>query len=240
MHADNTAHLITAASQRHELTRSKAIRAVRELDAAGTTVTFESVARAAGVSRSWLFTQPDIRDEVLRLRNLGRPRTWDVGAGTPPQQRRLPAPPAAGHHRPQPGTGRGQSAAAPSARPSPPTAPRRRHPSRLLSVTTIPAFVHSGLAELAGVVRARPRLGTVPDLHGTGASAGATPRPSGASTGQAGKKVARWLRVVSGRQACCWPPDCSSWQRGAAARRRRLRVRRLRRRRRLPRLRPQV
>jgi hypothetical protein len=30
------------------------------------------VARAAGVSRSWLYTQPDIRDEVLRLRNLGR------------------------------------------------------------------------------------------------------------------------------------------------------------------------
>jgi hypothetical protein len=35
-------------------------------------VTFESVARAAGVSRSWLYTQPDIRAEVLRLRDLGR------------------------------------------------------------------------------------------------------------------------------------------------------------------------
>jgi hypothetical protein len=72
MRADNTVYLIAAASRRHELARSKAIRAVRELDAAGTTVTFESVARAAGVSRSWLYTQPDIRDEVLRLRNLGR------------------------------------------------------------------------------------------------------------------------------------------------------------------------
>ena len=71
MRADNTAHLIAAATRRHELARSKAIRAVRELDAAGTTVTFESVARAAGVSRSWLYTQPDIRDEVLRLRDLG-------------------------------------------------------------------------------------------------------------------------------------------------------------------------
>ena len=56
MRADTTAHLITAASRRHELARSKAIRAVRELDAAGATVTFESVARAAGVSRSWLYT----------------------------------------------------------------------------------------------------------------------------------------------------------------------------------------
>jgi Family of unknown function (DUF6262) len=72
MRADNTAQLIAAASRRHELARSKAIRAVRELDAAGTTVTFESVAAAAGVSRSWLYTQPDIRDEVLRLRDLGR------------------------------------------------------------------------------------------------------------------------------------------------------------------------
>ena len=72
MRADNTAHLIAAASRRHELARSKAIRAIRELDAAGTTVTFESAARAAGVSRSWLYTQPDIRGEVLRLRDLGR------------------------------------------------------------------------------------------------------------------------------------------------------------------------
>jgi hypothetical protein len=72
MRADNTAHLIAAASRRHELARSKAIRAIRELDVAGVTVTFESVARTAGVSRSWLYTQPDIRDEVLRLRGLGR------------------------------------------------------------------------------------------------------------------------------------------------------------------------
>ena len=64
MRADNTAHLIAAASRRHELARSKAIRAVRELDAAGTTVTFESVAGAAGESLSWLYTQPDIRDEM--------------------------------------------------------------------------------------------------------------------------------------------------------------------------------
>jgi hypothetical protein len=72
MRADNTANLITAASQRHELTRSEAIRAIRELDAAGTAVTFESVARAARVSRSWLYTQPDIRAEIQRLRDLGR------------------------------------------------------------------------------------------------------------------------------------------------------------------------
>jgi hypothetical protein len=49
MRPDHTQHLITAAKRRHELTRAKAIRALRELDRAGTAVTFESVARAAEV-----------------------------------------------------------------------------------------------------------------------------------------------------------------------------------------------
>jgi hypothetical protein len=72
MRADNTTHLITAAARRHELARSKAIRAIGELDDAGAAVTFQSVARTAQVSRSWLYTQPDIRAEVQRLRDLSR------------------------------------------------------------------------------------------------------------------------------------------------------------------------
>jgi hypothetical protein len=70
MRADNTAHLITAAQRRHERTRAKAIRALRELDQAGSTVTFEAVARHAEVSRSWLYTQPDIKDQIQQLREL--------------------------------------------------------------------------------------------------------------------------------------------------------------------------
>jgi len=84
MRADNTAHLITAAGRRHELARSKAIQAIRELDNASVPVTFETVARTAGVSRSWLYTQPDIRAEVQRLRDLNR---------------RAPATPVPAHHR---------------------------------------------------------------------------------------------------------------------------------------------
>jgi hypothetical protein len=38
-------------------------------DAAGGAVTFEIVAKTAGVSRSWLYTQPDIRAEIERLRS---------------------------------------------------------------------------------------------------------------------------------------------------------------------------
>jgi hypothetical protein len=69
MRPDNTAPLIGAARRRHELTRAKAIRALRELDHAGTPVTFPAVARAAGVSRSWLYAQDDIRAEIRRLRD---------------------------------------------------------------------------------------------------------------------------------------------------------------------------
>ncbi len=60
--------LAEAASRRHELTRARAIRALHELDRAGVPVTFAGVARAAGVSRSWLYTQPGISSQIRRLR----------------------------------------------------------------------------------------------------------------------------------------------------------------------------
>jgi hypothetical protein len=60
--------LSAAAARRHELTRSRAIQALRELDRAGTPVTFASVAQTARVSRSWLYTQPDISSQIRRLR----------------------------------------------------------------------------------------------------------------------------------------------------------------------------
>ena len=72
MRADNTRHIIDAARQRHELTRAKAIQALRTLDADGAPVTFETVAHAAAVSRSWLYAQPDIRAEIERLRAAHR------------------------------------------------------------------------------------------------------------------------------------------------------------------------
>lgn len=72
MPPDTHTPVAAAARQRHELTRSKAIQALRELDRAGTAVNFESVARHAGVSRSWLYSQPDIRTEIERLRRATR------------------------------------------------------------------------------------------------------------------------------------------------------------------------
>lgn len=72
MSTDNIDRLTESARQRHQLTRSKAVRALRELDRAGTPVNFEVVARNADVSRSWLYTQPDIRAEIERLRDATR------------------------------------------------------------------------------------------------------------------------------------------------------------------------
>lgn len=81
MRADNSHHIRQAASQRHELTRSKAIAALRELEKNGTAVTFESVAAKAGVSRSWLYTQSDLRNDIIGLRSENQP-------GGPPTRRR--------------------------------------------------------------------------------------------------------------------------------------------------------
>ncbi|MER6443924.1 hypothetical protein [Streptomyces venezuelae] len=40
---------------------------MRELDRTGAPVSFVGVARRAGISRSWLSCQPDIRTEIERL-----------------------------------------------------------------------------------------------------------------------------------------------------------------------------
>ena len=89
MRADNTAHRIAAASRRRELARSKAIRAVRELDAAGATVTFESVARAArGVPVLALHPARHPRRGAAAARPRP-PGARDAGAGPSPQQRRI-------------------------------------------------------------------------------------------------------------------------------------------------------
>ena len=69
MRPDPAAPLAQAAARRHELTRSKAIQALRDLDRSGHPVTFASVAAAAGISRSWLYTQPDISGQIRKLRN---------------------------------------------------------------------------------------------------------------------------------------------------------------------------
>ncbi len=78
--------LAEAAARRHELTRAKAVQALRELDRAGTPVTFAGVAQAAGISRSWLYTQPDISSQIRRLRQQANAAGCSAG-GIPAAQR---------------------------------------------------------------------------------------------------------------------------------------------------------
>ncbi|MGP5128655.1 MULTISPECIES: DUF6262 family protein [Micrococcales] len=78
MRADNSHHLIASAQRRRESTRAKATQALRDLDREGGVVTFQIVARKAQVSRSWLYTQPDLCAEIRRLRDLQQ-----GAAGTP-------------------------------------------------------------------------------------------------------------------------------------------------------------
>jgi Family of unknown function (DUF6262) len=89
MRADNSRHVITAAQQRAEQTRRRAVAALGRLDAIGKPITFDVVAREAGVSRSWLYAQADLRTEIERLRTRHRvqPPSPD-----PPQRQRASDP----------------------------------------------------------------------------------------------------------------------------------------------------
>ena len=57
-----------AASRRSQAAQHRARTALRALDARGEPVTFQAVAHAAGVSRQWLYTQPELRAEIEQLR----------------------------------------------------------------------------------------------------------------------------------------------------------------------------
>jgi hypothetical protein len=73
MRADNSGYVIDAARCRARATRRRAVAALRRMDNAGTPITFDALAREAGVSRSWLYNQPDLRAEVERRRDRPHP-----------------------------------------------------------------------------------------------------------------------------------------------------------------------
>jgi Family of unknown function (DUF6262) len=84
MRADNSGHLVAAARRRSEDARRRTVTALRRMDAAGNAISFDAVAKQAAVSRSWLYTQPDIRAEIDRLRQRRRPTS---GPLVPDRQR---------------------------------------------------------------------------------------------------------------------------------------------------------
>ena len=68
MRADNSPHLAQAARRRSEQTMARAVQALSELEVTGEAVTISAVAARAGVSRAWLYTQAELRDQISARR----------------------------------------------------------------------------------------------------------------------------------------------------------------------------
>ncbi len=62
-----------AAQARHDATAARAEAAFEALRRQGRPVSFGQLAKAAGVARSWLYRQPELREKVMRLRGGPRP-----------------------------------------------------------------------------------------------------------------------------------------------------------------------
>lgn len=66
--SDRVERLREAARTRHETTLRRAENALQRLVKRGDAITYRRLAEAAGVSRSWLYRQPALRQEIDRLR----------------------------------------------------------------------------------------------------------------------------------------------------------------------------
>src|SRR5580698_7052845 len=118
MRADNSAALAQSARHRHELTRAKAIRAIRELDRAGTPVTFEQVARSAGLPVLALLPARHPRPAPAAAHQQP-PCTRTSHPRQPASLRRITLPAPASRDPAGPAARAGKPAAAPRARPGP-------------------------------------------------------------------------------------------------------------------------
>jgi hypothetical protein len=62
--ADNSHHLAAAARRRRDDTLARAQTALQRLGDAGQPVSVARLATEAGVSRSWIYTQPELLDQI--------------------------------------------------------------------------------------------------------------------------------------------------------------------------------
>jgi hypothetical protein len=74
-------HLREAAQRRHQQATERATTALARLSAAGTAISFASVAREAKVSTDFLYRQPELRQRIQQLRTPNNARRVD-GATT--------------------------------------------------------------------------------------------------------------------------------------------------------------
>lgn len=64
MLADNAHYIIEHARQRRQDTLERARRALAELAETGQSISVAELASRAGVSRSWVYTQPELLDQI--------------------------------------------------------------------------------------------------------------------------------------------------------------------------------
>ena len=67
-HKRNIEGLRAASARKHEEAELKVDNAIRKLLRAGEPITFRRVAAVARVSTGWLYTQPNVKEQITRLR----------------------------------------------------------------------------------------------------------------------------------------------------------------------------
>lgn len=89
--ADNTAALAEATRQRSHRARTNAEKAISAAQRTGSHTSFAAIAKEAGVSRSWLYTQQDLVTAIRQLQNRqpSSQRTGSQPASIASIQRRL-------------------------------------------------------------------------------------------------------------------------------------------------------
>lgn len=80
MRPDNSHHLRAAARRRSEEAQARVTKALEELNKTGGPASVSALARAARVSRSWLYTQPDLLAQLQK--QVHAPRMSPTGPST--------------------------------------------------------------------------------------------------------------------------------------------------------------
>ncbi len=91
--AENSAFLAQANARRHQAALAAARHAIDQLRREGKSVNYAAVAHAAGVSRTWLYRQDQIRDLTSQLRDH-KPPPAAQHASTDSLRQRLDTTPA--------------------------------------------------------------------------------------------------------------------------------------------------
>ena len=86
--ADNSRFLIEATKRRHAEARERSESAIAAAASGTTQPTVVAISQAAGVSRSWLYTQPDLLAAITQLRTRGSGRRSSIQPASSDSTRR--------------------------------------------------------------------------------------------------------------------------------------------------------